>query len=307
MATPTRPGYEERQRQPHRRRSVPKGAAAAASRLHALTEGGSSVPEVMAALRQAGVKDLEDLLKRLLANTEAEAEAVDVFASVPEPPPDRSFSHRPPRIPFTVSGVTYDPVDIKRFDGQPLHFVCRQFGHATELIGLVGDEWVRALTTYAQLVRLSQLAAPAAGLGPTSAYHVPAYPVLVGTYTDPRRPFNRETASAGAVTAGLAPPQDVPSLICRLYQHANFRGVGLIIRPGTAYADFTKIGLLGGGGTWNDIVSSVKSDGATVLLFEAINYVGSTLLVMPYDLLTNLETVGWNDRVSSVKNFGKIY
>jgi hypothetical protein len=163
--------------------------------------------------------------------------------------------------------------------------VCRQIGHATELIGFVGNEWVRAITTYAQLLQLSRLAAP-------------AYPVLTA-----EGPFGAE----GVVRAGQPPPQDVPSLICRLYEHANFRGVGLLIRPYLAYSDFTKITVLGGGTTWNDIVSSVKSEGATVLLFEAINFAGDTLLVMPNDLLTNLETVGWNDRVSSIKNFGKIY
>src|SRR6266545_4014150 len=106
MAKPTRRGQEERR--PHGRRSLQKGAADAASRLQALTEGGASVPDVMAALRQAGITDLEDLVRRLVRNTEAEAEAVDVFTSVPEPPPDSSFSHRPPKIQFTVSGVTYD-------------------------------------------------------------------------------------------------------------------------------------------------------------------------------------------------------
>ena len=278
------------ERQPHGRRSLPKGAVDAASRLQALTEGGARVPEVMAALRQAGIKDLEDLVRRLIGNTEAEAEAVDLFASVPEPPPDSSFSHRPPKIPFTVSGVTYDPADIGRFDGQPLHFVCRQIGHATELIGFVGNEWVRAITTYAQLLQLSRLAAP-------------AYPVLTAG-----GPYGPEGAVTGA--GQPPPPPDLPSLICRLYEHANFRGAGLLIRANLAYSDFTKIRVLAagpGGGTWNDFVSSVKSDGATVLLFEAINFAGDTLLVMPNDLLTNLETVGWNDRVSSIKNFGKMY
>jgi hypothetical protein len=85
MAKPTRRGQEERQ--PHGRRSLRKGAADAASRLQALTEGGASVPEVMAALRQAGIKDLEDLVRRVIGNTEAEAEAVDLFASVPRAAP----------------------------------------------------------------------------------------------------------------------------------------------------------------------------------------------------------------------------
>jgi hypothetical protein len=185
-----------------------------------------------------------------------------------------------------------------------------RFGYATELIGFVGNKWVRAITTYAQVSQLSQLAAPAAGVGPASAYYAPAYSAFGGTYTDPRRPFNRETASAGAVRAGLPPPQDVPSLNCLLYQHANFQGAGLLIRPNRAYSDFTKIGVLAagpGGGSWNDIVPSVKSEGATVLLFEHVNFAGNTLLVMPNDLLANLETLGWNDRVSSIKNFAWIY
>jgi hypothetical protein len=111
----------------------------------------------------------------------------DLFAPVPEPPAGASLSHRPPKIPFTVAGVTH---------GQPLHFVWRH--EQNQLIGFVGNEWRR--------------------------------------------------------------------------------------KP-----------------------SSVQSNGATLLLFEHIHFAGDTLLVLPMELLNNLADVGWNDRVSSIKNFGKIY
>jgi len=271
--------------------------------------GGASVSEVVRALREeAGIKDLEDLVRHVIGKVQTEPEALDLFAPDPEPPPGATFTHRPPKLPFTVGGVTYDPADVKRFDGKPLHFVRRPVANnKTELIGFVGNEWVRAITAYAQFRQLGWLGAPAV-VGPTfygpsvSAYYVS------GGYWDPHPGYQK-----AAVAAGILPGHEVPSLICRFYEDANFEGDRFWLAPHRKMPDLTTFtrGFFGLG-DWNDIISSLQSDGATVLLFEDINFGGDTLLVLPSSpghphIYNNLEDEGWNDRVSSIKNWGLIY
>ena len=51
---------------------------------------------------------------------------------------------------------------------------------------------------------------------------------------------------------------------------------------------------------WNDILSSVKvKDGYEVIIFEHSNYVGDSLIVTKD--YSNLKSIGWNDRASSIK------
>ena len=56
--------------------------------------------------------------------------------------------HRVPELPVRIDGVLYDPKDIGRFDGQPLHFVAvpKKSGH--ELIGSTGDVWIESSSNY---------------------------------------------------------------------------------------------------------------------------------------------------------------
>jgi hypothetical protein len=306
MAKKTGPRREKTERRPRVRRRLSSQAADAASRLQALVQGGGSVSEVMVALRKAGIKDLEDLVKRVIGTAQAEDEALDVFAPVSEPQAGASFSHRPPKIPFTVAGVTYDPADIKRFDGQPLHFLYRTVGDAAELIGFVGNEWVRAVTAYAQLRLLGGLAAPAAGYGTllggvAGGYHpYPHYPY----YPSPGK-------GAKQHVAGLL-LTEAPTFACSFWEHANFRGRKLVLRARRAYRDLTKAGggFLSFSSDWNDIISSVQLDGAAVRLFEHTNYEGDSLSIFPtaptFVFIPNLELLGWNDRVSSIQNLGQL-
>ena len=234
----------------------------------------------------------------------------DLFAPVSEPPAGASLSHRPPKIPFTVAGVTYDPADIKRFDGQPLHFVWRQLGdQGTQLIGFVGNEWLRGITAYFQLQQLGMLAAPAvAGYGaplhPSNAHYAPGpYYHPGGSYWVPY-----PGRYAGQIAAGISPGYEVLPTSARFYEHANNQGDRMRVDGNHTCYDLTKIGRgFLNLADWNDVISSVKSNGATLLLFEHIHFAGDTLLVLPMELLNNLADVGWNDRVSSIKNFGKIY
>lgn len=294
-----RPGAATRSHTKRRQRSRVDDT----SLLRASAGGGSSVPEVLKALRDAGIKDLEDLVGHVIGKAQSEPEALDLFAPA-KTAPEAEYLHRPPKIAFTVAGVTYDPRDIKRFDGQPLHFVSRRAGNKDrDLIGFIGNDWVRAIGSYFQMQQLAGIVAPPAtgaggSINPATAYYTPG-----SNYWDPY-PGKQK----GAVAAGIPPGHEVPSLVGRVYQHANFQGDRLRINGLQQCSDLTlqSRGFLGLG-DWNDIISSVQTDGATLLLFEHIHYAGDTLLVLPSDNLNNLADVGWNDRVSSLKNFGAVY
>jgi hypothetical protein len=266
------------------------------------------VSEILVALREAGIKDLEDLVKRVIGKAQDAEQALDVFAPVADPPSGTSYSHRPPKISFTVGEVSYDPADIKRFDGQPLHLVWRQIGDKPELIGFVGHELVRAITAYAQLRQLGWLAAPAAGYGTLFGG------VAGGYYPYPYVPYNPYGPSYGGAKSHVAGilTTEAPSLAVRLWEHANYQGGRLRINANQTCRDLTKIGRgFLSAWDWNDIASSVTAYGSTVLLYEHSDFGGDALLVIPgdqpYTFIDNLATAGWNDRVSSVKNFGKMY
>ena len=63
-------------------------------------------------------------------------------------------------------------------------------------------------------------------------------------------------------------------------------------------------GIFSGGGSWNDVISSVKSGFAHsfLQLFDAINFGGSSLTLHVWEHVDNLTALGWNDRVSSVRH-----
>jgi hypothetical protein len=101
----------------------------------------------------------------------------------------------------------------------------------------------------------------------------------------------------------------VPSLIARFYVDPNWEGDSTWLRGNKQVADLTKFSRgIFGLGDWNDVISSLQTNGATLILFTDINYQDDdALLVMPHWIYASLGLYGWDDRVSSIKNFGEIY
>ncbi len=91
-----------------------------------------------------------------------------------------------------------------------------------------------------------------------------------------------------------------------IYQHAHHTGTARGFRlheTVTNYRDIHFSGTLRGA-DWNDEVSSVKVSGSVVfVVWEAINFGGNRLVLMPGTSIPELRHVagGWHDQISSSK------
>jgi hypothetical protein len=259
----------------------------------------------MKALAQAGIRDLEELVRRVIGRPGARSEPIDLFAKPPErQAPRKDIKRKPPKIAFTVGNVIYDPRDIKRFAGQALRLVPRRSGTGEdELLGFVGSDWLRSLMGYFRMVQIGSLAPSGASPSPGGSVGIQTSVGAGSGYS----PYHGKHSYW--VPAGINPGHEVPSLIARFYVDPNFEGDSTWLAGNRQVADLTKFsrGFLGLG-DWNDVISSLQTDGATLILFTDINYQDDdSLLVMPTWNYASLGAYGWDDRVSSIKNFGAIY
>src|SRR5262245_11472719 len=271
-------------------------------RLRKLERDGASPSQVMKALAEAGIRDLEELVRRVIGRPGARPDPIDLFARPPEPQaPRKDIERKPPKIAFTVGNVTYDPRDIKRFADQALCLVPRRTATGEdELLGFVGSDWLRSLMDYIRMVQIGSLASGGASPSPNGSVGIQTS-VGVGPYQG-----GKQTA---AVPAGIPPGHEVPSLIARFYVDPNFAGDSTRLRGNKQVSDLTKFSRgFFGLGDWNDVISSLQTDGATLVLYTDINYQDDdALLVMPTWVYASLGLYGWDDRVSSIQNFGAIY
>jgi hypothetical protein len=278
-------------------------------RLRALERDGASPKQVMQALAKAGITDLEELVSRVLARQKSKPEPIDLSASTEHEVTERKAAPRkPPKIAFTVGDVTYDPRDIKRFDNQPLCMVPRTSARGEpELVAFAGSGWLRTLRDYFRLVQVGVQtgginAAPArvqTHLHPLTGYGA-------GAGYDPNHPHS---GSGSAWRPSVNPGTEVLSLICRFYVDPAFDGDQFWLGANSQVADLRKFsrGILGLG-DWNDVISSLQTEGATCVLYTDINFQDhDSLIVMPTEIYAHLGLYGWDDRVSSIQNFGQIY
>jgi hypothetical protein len=104
----------------------------ALSLLYGTINGDATLEDGAKDLRAEGINSLEDVLSLLASGFEEHAagnarvtEPLD-FSHLRKPsPPDlvSKIVQRVPEVPFILNGITYDPQDITRFNGQELHFV----------------------------------------------------------------------------------------------------------------------------------------------------------------------------------------
>jgi hypothetical protein len=106
-----------------------------------------------------------------------------------------------------------------------------------------------------------------------------------------------------------------PSLIVQFHEdfHTTSHRPGvrsLSLQPGWLYADLTKVQMTGmwpWNKSWNDQISGVTLNGSTVVIAEHTNFEGTKLLLWPQQhgsAPIDLAALGWNDRASSIWNFG---
>jgi hypothetical protein len=109
-----------------------------------------TVEDVLKALEEDGIRDLQQLVKRQLAQAKAGRKALcraDMLGPSPKPASRaRGKAQRPVTVPVQIDGVLYDPKDIHRFDGQVLHFVAPS--DTRPLQAFTGEQWPTTLRTY---------------------------------------------------------------------------------------------------------------------------------------------------------------
>ncbi|WP_433430182.1 hypothetical protein [Nonomuraea sp. CA-141351] len=238
--------------------------------------GGLNEDDVLAVLRAAGITTLESLVQHALAvPPPAQPQPLDSFRLLaPGLPnavePSAPLSHRAPQVAVIVDGVEYDPADITRFDGQILTFVAD--GSDDRILAYTDDRPLRAAVWAAATIGRSST-----GIG-------------TGTRDHMRRATRPPTI--GEV---------------QMFEHHFYGGDWFWLGAHQGWPDLTEVRHGSWPGSdWNDTISSIGATNCLVYYFEHINYGGIRLYGTPGIDIPDLERIGWNDRISSVANYGPI-
>lgn len=204
--------------------------------------------------------------------------------------------HQIPRKPLLHNGVSYDPEDIVRFNGQPLlHALDERFGDSI----LIVDE-PQTISTL-----LSAQVFSALGDRPGQSGHGSG---TLGTL--PLHPAVNPPSGRPDDTGAEPPPfdqypyksQSSPDL--RLFSKSGWGGSRLDVRAGTQWADLTKAWIFYPFDDWNDEINSMYPTSSTHLFQEHINFGGSFLILPKHSFIAGFGDYGWHARVSSVANYG---
>lgn len=270
------------------------------------------------AFRDDGISDLEGIAEHMLKRIErdldrqkAEPRLID-FSPLAARTPDsvaRAIVHAVPSVPLIFDGITYDPEDIHRFDGQALIFVPITASDGTNWLQLFPEEIATVLAGYFQTRQLAYLVNPA----DFSITPLPDPPPGPG---DPPPPVYCHGSSNGIICGsgpggggGGNPPLPPPITAnqVEMFDDADYTGNWFWLGRGYMYKDLTAVGRGGFfGGDWNDSISSLSSTNTSCIYCEYPNLQGSKLYLGPNKPISNLSTYAWNDRISSVWNFDSV-
>ncbi|MFD2938235.1 hypothetical protein [Spirosoma flavum] len=188
-------------------------------------------------------------------------------------PAPHSLIHRPVSLLLAVDGQPLDkPEAITCYNGTPLYYTTL---HQDSGLALV------AFTSRTNM--LAQVKRQAENLAPRRVQ--PAFEHIC-----------------------QQPPYNLPEQAC-FYENINQGGAGLCVPAGKAYSDLTRVGrtkvIVGYINYWNDVISSVSWSRWHVSLYENTRYGGSELLLPAGCNTPDLGVLGWNDRASSIVNWGE--
>ena len=272
------------------------------------------------AFRDDGISDLEGIAEHMLRRIErdldrqkAEPRLID-FSPLAARTPDsvaRGIVHAVPSVPLIFDGVTYNPEDIHRFDGQALIFVPITASDGTNWLQLFPEEIATVLAGYFQTRQLVYLVNPA---------DFPIVPLLDPPPGpgDPPPPIYCHGSSNGIICGSgpggdpppLPPPPPSPPITTNqveMFDDADYTGNWFWLGRGYMYKDLRAVGRGGWfGGDWDDSISSLSSTNTSCIYCEYVNLEGSKLYLGPNKPISNLSIIGSNDRISSVWNFDSV-
>lgn len=127
--------------------------------ISAIARGDAAVEDIVRELRNRGVKSLEDVVEMLRqaaarrgdsAKPTTNALSFKKFAVDADYKPRPGIVHTVPTVPVLIDGVLFDPKDMKRFDGQELHFIAAPDQQSTIAItdrAVMGRWWEMTYVT----------------------------------------------------------------------------------------------------------------------------------------------------------------
>ncbi len=250
--------------------------------LNAHEAGRPSRAEIMEALKAEGVESVEKLVDRLLESRKSvhpsgRGRGESVLAhQTARPSGKKKIAYHAPQVPLFVDGVSIDPADISRFDGQNLHFVVGSpaAGDKTALHALTGDDHIN---------------------------------FLKGSYANSL--FAGSQPQTTPIRADFQ-PFDAPFSYgqVQVFQDIDYGNNWTWVGANSAIQDLRWIQrgcFLWWCGDWNDQISSMGGTDTKVIYYWDINFSGPTLTVVtPYIAVPDLRVYGWNDEISSIWNVG---
>jgi len=258
------------------------------------------------------------MLKRIqkdAAIQKIEPHAIDFAPLAKLTPQDvaRAITHVVPRIPFILDGVAFEPKDISRFNGRALIFTPLVQPDGSTGLQVFHDEVRPILAGYLQTRQIASL------LFPNDFPPIPG-PPIPGPPNPPGTPSGQHDypplVGCGGIT-GIAcgqsqqPSVPTPPLVpgtfgqVQMFDDSNYSGNWFWLAKSYMWNDLTRVSRGGFfGGDWNDEISSLAYTDTNCIYSEHINHEGSTLLIGPNMPISDLSLLGWNDRISSVWNYG---
>lgn len=250
--------------------------------------GSLNEKDIIAALRAEGITTLEQLVSNTLLRLREGCPTRAPVIGVEECKQGLPITHTAPQIPVTVNGVEYEPADIARFDGTPLHFIYSRRSDGRTLFQGTSDRsqvnTVSLIWSFLQIRDWKPIPVPV-GSG--------------GTIIGIGQEHGPESSS------GTPPPKKERNYgSVQMFSDANYEGDWFWLDRGYQYAKLSKVSrntVLFFSGDWNDQISSISETAGPVTYFEHADFQGSSLTVPPWAPIPNLTWLGWNDRISSVR------
>ena len=233
-----------------------------------------TVEDVLKALEEGGIRDLQQFIKRELARAKATDKAprrASMLGPSVGKPSRRGPAQRPVQVPVLIDGVLYDPKDIHRFDGQILHFVAPLGDRPLQ--AFTGDQWPTAVRTFVQYRNVSSV-------------------VQWANYEPGDGSVQQTSPTGGGVVIHHS----------EFFTDSNFGGDHLWLDWQREWPDLTKVdrGDFWNRQSWNDCISSVSTSQGVgfLVLCEDINLGGASLSIPTS--VRDLGLFGFNDRTSSI-------
>lgn len=272
------------------------------------------------AFNDDGILNLEDavehMLKRIRNDIElrkTEPRLVDFAHLGRRTPPDtaRGIVHPAPEVPFVLDGVTYEPQDIRRLNGQALLFIPVVAADGSSSLQLFHEEIGTVLAGYLQVRQVASLVYPTdfpiPGVsGPTKPGEPPppTYPPLNPPGGSGAPPPPPPAGGGGGGGGSVFPPAPFTYGQIQMFDGGGYQGNWFWLAKGFMWTDLTRVSRGGFfGGDWNDEIFSLGSTNTSCIYCEHINLEGSKLFLGPNRPIDNLVPLGWHNRISSVWNF----